>query len=945
MPERILPQIDEWNKIEKSSSIQDTQEVPAIQRTLNTEYSKWPEVSWNDSRDAYHDGKILAYKYISNEYKQWKLSPEDGESVDIQNFIQIRNDLGKTFFDNMLYKYDIPYKEIVCLADDLVTADADRLEQIKNDLVTFLEEMHQDDSETVQEVTPTPTIEQPEIVQTINAALKERITTKWFTSQQAVLLNQKYLTDATATLWFDCSRDTNLVMKDWKVQKDKKWVEKTQGAPGLTQFLQPFTVIGNRFWQLFLTALLNDHKITYADVVKLSKHEWLTNALQKWEIGLTPDEYGIILSQIEQWTFNDVKFLEQQKYQKVTWADLLTAPDGESETHKWLREWQMRNAEWFATTIKKEWKSILWTKLDADSINNLSLWFTGQYNDVLGSRLDAFLLTSTTKKISTLQLATLEKEVKWMVNSALTAFLQDINTMQVKNWETVSACTSLSQTQEFSTPDNAYQFVKDNFSKSSGERKKLVLTGNTDAAPLTAKADHDALTTSLNSVISKIEGKLVNPTDQEKFTHKATELLSGIWEMGKGMVDRLKSEPVQDLIKVFQELFGALGMGTEFFDNLLKLNVLKESNLPPVALKAITEWEKLIDTASFKTIPLLDGGKPDITKLWNKIKDEKKLFDVAHFWDARSNELQGSRSYLTKQSMWQDTYMTLFKKFTAGNPGFAWKPDLLDIAMRNMCTQQKTPNIYADFYTKRTTWNNTESYTLFVNQFDLMLGRFTEDTKGEARTKTKSPNEVAVKGLLATMLDSRGAGIWVVKGSSNEVAQQVEGAKDVAEIKTLTEKVTMHVDADNKLTLDAIPAGTTLGIKVWAKDPVPYTGALPVTDLWNPPVFTLVKQESTGIWSSSVKIDAISVAQPTKTEIASDKSKVTLTWLPTTTYETRVQYTNTSNQTDLVAWNECTPATVWAPVDCALDAQKWTAKAITIKPKTWGLRQTVWKSA
>lgn len=92
------------------------EDITTIERTLNTSYEQ-KSLWWNDAK---HDAKVIALKYFSDTYKNNELTTWlDKSAIDINAFVTVRNELWKNFFDNLLYKYDVPYCQIEDLSNDL----------------------------------------------------------------------------------------------------------------------------------------------------------------------------------------------------------------------------------------------------------------------------------------------------------------------------------------------------------------------------------------------------------------------------------------------------------------------------------------------------------------------------------------------------------------------------------------------------------------------------------------------------------------------------------------------------------------------------------------------------------------------------------------------------------------------------------------------------------
>jgi hypothetical protein len=137
--EKLAP-VSDTEKLQQHDNLQN-EETWGIGEKLSVLYDK----KSIGNIDAQHDAKIIALKYLDDGYKDGKLQIQKGSILDVASFATIRNQLGKDFFDNMLYKYDVPYDEIVKLANDLLQADANKVEEMKNDLVRLLHDMHTDD--------------------------------------------------------------------------------------------------------------------------------------------------------------------------------------------------------------------------------------------------------------------------------------------------------------------------------------------------------------------------------------------------------------------------------------------------------------------------------------------------------------------------------------------------------------------------------------------------------------------------------------------------------------------------------------------------------------------------------------------------------------------------------------------------------------------------------
>jgi hypothetical protein len=159
MSQKELPRVSDYEKVQQHDNLR-TEETWQIAQNLGVLYTE----KSIGNMDAQHDAKIIAVKYLDSGYKKGKLQlpPESAPDININAFADVRNQLGKQFFDHMLYKYDVPHDEIVKLATELGQADEQKVNEMKADLVGLLETLHVDDAiektevKTAKEVDPKP---------------------------------------------------------------------------------------------------------------------------------------------------------------------------------------------------------------------------------------------------------------------------------------------------------------------------------------------------------------------------------------------------------------------------------------------------------------------------------------------------------------------------------------------------------------------------------------------------------------------------------------------------------------------------------------------------------------------------------------------------------------------------------------------------------------------
>ncbi len=149
-------QLQSVSEAEKSSLHQDNknEKIQDITTKLNEWYKNIDNWSWSWTNDILHDSKIIALKYFSGSYKNNELTQWVDWAIDINSFVTIRKDLWKTFFDNLLYKYDIPYNEIVTLANDLNVLVEEKKQELRNNHAQMMVRLSDKNHQVTESKTP-----------------------------------------------------------------------------------------------------------------------------------------------------------------------------------------------------------------------------------------------------------------------------------------------------------------------------------------------------------------------------------------------------------------------------------------------------------------------------------------------------------------------------------------------------------------------------------------------------------------------------------------------------------------------------------------------------------------------------------------------------------------------------------------------------------------------
>lgn len=957
-PNYELPKIDNKEQIAKSVKAEWVQK-DMLTISLAKEYADQK----NQDMEASHDANVFVYKYLDWKYQNGKLKIDAKANVTVEeitkNLADIRNALGKDFYDNMLYKYDVPYEEIVCLAEELKSADTNRINAMKKDLLQLLDNM----GDWADNLTPT--------VQNANEV--QKAPEKQVTAEEVQMLSTLFGEDVR--IFFP---QLNLP-SDQKI-KNKKEYKMTNLNDQQKERLK--NVLLPELWSVLMHIMF-----MFEDGSR--KYEWYNEQdFQKYWIPKT-DEWRAKFTQVVK-SFQDVAKelkIDEQWWRKQAADRLIARLTSEGKTisdkQKNLlygkQDWNKLNANNTAWLSKLDITSLITLKSIYDEAGKTTQWeknenfFEKQHNTFVNSMLSEFTRLQKPKlctpeaadrlSLSMMrrwygkveahidayntgkpndQKASKDQISGWLnmspfnqkhrdalwVKENFPQLMQNLSEAQDKTWKPLESLAQVPDLMNMSTGVLFFADVKSYQKLSTPLQFAIDPTYKTDVIP---EGDKNLLQERLQSVVEAFEAwrKL---SDTERMVNAAApvfdQFAKGVDSVATfldGFVENLKKTGVREKI---EKVWNLLFWSGSVLDRVSKFHQMKETKITPSESVALDQGMDMLKGA----LPDADPQKPwtiddahaeDVKKALNTQLFPEKAFDTTPDdteWD-RKMQIKSSGTTM---------YADLMKA--------AGSTDLPDLMMRKMCKIGKSgedKQAYDAFVSHREN-NPWEAKKLFDVKFATVFDARKKESLAANGNLWPKPYETLAKSVLTSLLDSDEAGQKMVKLPST-AAQKDLDAKGV-ELQTFTKDIVMRQDPNwTKLYLDGVPKDTKAEITVWGKT-VEYTDAgIDLSLLWPDKKFTLAKKW----WWPLVKLENISVATP-KVEKSADSKSFGITWL-TDDYETKIMYEKNSTKKEVV-WEIAKPATKETKTVYGIKTEEWTPTSLQIKPKAGGLWQQIWTS-